>query len=477
MRQIPTPIIYLRGAMIKAILFSYFFPLLVTTSFAWQPLLESAEWNQFHGNGPNQGFMPIGTSPAKTPQWTLDIGYTHGNSPVIGPDDTIYVGNSIGELFAINSNGTIRWRREIARGWDIDTVAVDSEGRIYAACTWKGIERDHRGSRETIRFVWKSKLICLSSIGQILWNYEPGQVPLPDGQMAHLFFTSVPKIWENKGEVRVFLIVAFWNTYNQLQQNYLVVINGNGDHEATRYLSKATFVQLSGGGGSRKRIPLGILASGAEIGSAPLPANAPLPNSAIAIVDFGDYKETPLIIASDDADAVTAFRWQDNTLASNIWSRPGSDTTFKYLFNSPAVFYTGVLLLGRSDGQIMLLDTLTGNELYQPWPRLDSAILSTPASFLRQIYLITQNGEFVALDSDGTVWKKTKLEAQSASSPAMSASFLYVNAANGIYTLTLDLEQIAYYEFEGGGTSSPAIGHNGTVYTLGKRTLYAFARE
>ena len=60
------------------------------------------------------------------------------------------------------------------------------------------------------------------------------------------------------------------------------------------------------------------------------------------------------------------------------------------------------------------------------------------------------------------------------SSVAMSASFLYVQASDGIYTLSFDAEQIAHYEFSGGGNSSPAIGNNGTIYSLGSSTLFAF---
>jgi hypothetical protein len=210
--------------------------------------LQAADWRQFHGNGPNNGFIPVRTSVADDPAWTLNVGEIKGSSPVIGPDGTVYVGNARGQLWAVNPNGTLRWRVELARGWNVDTPAVGADGRIYVACTLKAKERDHRQEEGTRRWIRRSRLFCVNSNGRIQWIYTPSLTPLPDGNLAYKFFTSTPKLLEKEGETHIFLVLAFWNTYNQLQQNYLVVINGNGRHEATRYLSDAFFVEIGGGG-------------------------------------------------------------------------------------------------------------------------------------------------------------------------------------------------------------------------------------
>lgn len=423
------------------------------------------EWSQFHANGPNNGFMPVQTSPAENPAWSIEVGTIAGTSPVLGPDGTVFVGNAAGILSAINPNGTKKWEKTVARGWSLSTPAVDETGNVYVSATFQGLVRDHRDGFSE-RFIIQSRLFCYSPDGRLKWKYSPGSVSLPEGFRAEFFFTSTPKIIFLEDAVRVFLVQSYWNTYTLNQENFLVVIHEDGYLEDARYLSEATFVHVSGGGG--------LSFSGGTIGPKPLPYNAIFPRSAVAIVDYYPNQQTPLIIAADDADAITAFRWNGKNLSQRLWQRPGSNTTFKFDFGSPAVFYNGNLLIGRSDGQVYLLNPESGEEIHTPWPRFSSGIYSTAASFLRQMYFSTLDGEVVMLDSDGEISLTTHLDAQTASSPAMSASFLYLNASDGLHTLTFELENAAHYEFHGGGTSSPAIGKNGTVYTLDAKTLYAF---
>src|ERR1017187_7076568 len=42
--------------------------------------------------------------------WKVDFGYWHGDSsPAIAPDGTSYTGSFIGKLFAVTSNGVVKW--------------------------------------------------------------------------------------------------------------------------------------------------------------------------------------------------------------------------------------------------------------------------------------------------------------------------------------------------------------------------------
>jgi len=423
-------------------------------------------WNQFRANDLNNGFIPVQTSPAQKPTWTKDVGPINGTSPVVGPNGTIYVGNTKGTLMAINPDGTTRWKKELSRGWRCSTPSVSLNGNIFVACTLQAYVTDHRDEEPKRRYVQQSKLFCCNPNGEILWTYIPPTVSLGNKQTSHFFFTSTPKVFDENGSSHIFIVEAYWNDY-LMQRNFLIVLNESGQLIDARFLSEAAFAEITGGG--FKRVP-----SGGEIGSAPLPSTAYKPENAIAIVKFANNSSLPVIIVSDQADAITAFQWENNHLSSLLWSRGPSNATFDYFQTSPSVHYAGLVMLGRSDGKVFFLDPWSGEELNKPWPKLSSGIYSTPTSFLRQIYLITLDGEFTALDSDGSIWKKTKLGAESMSSAAMSASFLYVQASNGIYTLSFDAEQVAHYEFSGGGNSSPAIGNNGAVYALGSSTLYAF---
>lgn len=423
-------------------------------------------WNQFRGNDLNNGFIPIQTSPAQKPSWTKDVGPINGTCPVVGPSGTIYVGNAMGTLFAINPDGTTRWKRELLRGWKCSTPSISLDGDIYIACNFRGFVTDHREKEPKRRYVQQSKLFCCGPNGGIRWVYTAPTVTLDNNQISHFFFTSTPKVFDENGLTHIFIVESYWDDY-VMQRNFLIALNESGELIDARFLSEAAFAEITGGG--FKKAP-----SGGEIGPAPLPSNAYKPENAIAIVKFANNSSLPVIIVSDQADAISAFQWENNSLSALLWSRGPSNTIFDYFQTSPSIHYGGLVMLGRSDGKVFFLDPWGGQELNNPWPKLSAGIYSTPTSFLRQIYLTTLDGEFIALDSDGSIWKKTNLGAQSMSSTAMSASFLYVQASNGIYTLSFDGEQEAYYEFSGGGTSSPAIGNNGAVYALGSNTLYAF---
>lgn len=440
--------------------FLIFFCIITIPSFA-------ATWNQFRGNNLNNGFIPVQSAPAEKPIWTKEVGPINGTSPVVGPTGTIYVGNEMGSLFAINPDGSTRWKKELHRGWKCSTPTVNRNGNIYVALNFRGYVTDHREGEPKRRYIQQSKLVCCGPNGDVRWTYIPPIVTLSNNLTSHFFFTSVPKVYDEKGgPTHIFIVESYWDDY-LMQRNFLIVLNESGELVDARFLSEAAFAEITGGG--FKRTP-----SGAEVGSIPLPSTAYKPENAIGIVKFGNNTSHPVVIVSDQADAITAFEWENDRLSSLLWSRGPSNANFDYFQTSPAIHYGGLVMLGRSDGKVFFLDPWSGEELNKPWPKLSSGVYSTPAAFLRQIYLITLDGEFVILDSDGSIWKKNHLGVQSMSSVAVTASFLYVQTANGLHTLNFDAENVAHFEFSGGGNSCPAVGNDGTLYSLGSNTLFAF---
>jgi hypothetical protein len=62
-------------------------------------------------------------------KWSFDTGYTESSTPAIGPNGTIYLGTKT--LFAINPDGSQRWKFE-GEGWVYgETPIVDGAGTIY----------------------------------------------------------------------------------------------------------------------------------------------------------------------------------------------------------------------------------------------------------------------------------------------------------------------------------------------------------
>jgi len=78
-------------------------------------------------------------NPDGTYKWTFDLGTNsriHQSSPAISADGIIYVGTNIGdsdggEIIAINSDGTLRWRRTIAGYWLDSSPCIGENGIVY----------------------------------------------------------------------------------------------------------------------------------------------------------------------------------------------------------------------------------------------------------------------------------------------------------------------------------------------------------
>jgi len=68
-----------------------------------------------------------------TEKWRFRAGLAgQTSSPGIGHDGTIYVGSSDSNLYAINQDGTEKWRKSI--GGDVDSApAIDENGIVYIA--------------------------------------------------------------------------------------------------------------------------------------------------------------------------------------------------------------------------------------------------------------------------------------------------------------------------------------------------------
>jgi outer membrane protein assembly factor BamB len=96
-------------------------------------------------NGPGMATLYALKTAAGEPQpqvaWTVDLGATRVMaSPTVGPDGTIYVGTSGGQLFAVASDGTVKWTAQTgpslksapALGLDGTVYMPTSDGNMYA---------------------------------------------------------------------------------------------------------------------------------------------------------------------------------------------------------------------------------------------------------------------------------------------------------------------------------------------------------
>ena len=68
--------------------------------------------------------------------WTLQTGNKVQSSPAIGSDGTVYVGSADGYLYAVNSDGTEKWKNLIGYDNLVSSPAIDLDGTIYIGTDW-----------------------------------------------------------------------------------------------------------------------------------------------------------------------------------------------------------------------------------------------------------------------------------------------------------------------------------------------------
>lgn len=438
-----------------------------------------AKWQQYHANGPNQGFTLVNSAPATNPQWVLEIGPVGYGSPVIGTDGTIYIGTLDGELVAVNPNGTINWRLNITRTTRdkiMGSPAIGSDNNIYVVTTVNSVARDHRGGGNTTKRTRKSSLHSISPTGEVLWSTDFPDNAAPSGLGGYT--NSSPKVW---GSPNPFIFVpAIYETAGHAIE--LLIFNNNGIlvHRAdiASYPPEPIVADGPSLGGILDGIwdfissPIDFDTSGVSNGPS-LEKRFGWPEPSITIVDYASY-EQPLIVFEDNFKTMSCFRFNPTfAIAEFLWTQKSPKVRLR---SSVAAFTNGTLVVGERSGAIAAYSINTGEELGKPWYKADKPVMAPPASFGRQIYFCTDD-HFIALESDYTLWQKHKLDGKCLGAPALSAKFAYVSTTDALYTFSFDLQTVVKNDDVLGGVSSPTISPNGTVYVMDlQRNLWAFGR-
>lgn len=437
-------------------------------------------WHQFQANAASQGFVPFHTAPATAAKWMLGVGPVAFNSPVIADDGTIYIGNLAAELVAISPTGSLRWKKTLdQRGSSIaGSAAIDKNGNIYVITTYRAKVRDHRSGHVIISYVAHSKLHSLTPDGTLRWTFP---FPLNTGapNTTDGYTLSSPKIWERQEPI-IFIPVIFTKISPRIE---LFALDQSGNIINSILVKQYPIppVEVTGGvtiGG----IFAGIwdFLNGVEFvpsgGGPTLQQQFGWAEPSIAIANFGDFRDEPIIIIDDNYKQLSAFRWQNQQFIP-LWNKAAKKVR---LSTAPAILLSSMVAVGRQNGTLELYDLLTGNELWKPWYKARQAIQSPPSSFISQIYLVAGTS-VILLDANGKFVKEFKMSEHSMGaalgSPAISADRVYVNAQEGLFSFSLDLNDFSKNSTTQGGVSSPAIADDSTIYILDRnKTLWAFGQ-
>ncbi len=406
-------------------------------------------WSQFGCDGESSGFNAVHSTLALAPlkAWSAPVGELGSSGPVIGPDGTIFVANLNGEVVALTSNGFERWRRKLDRSI-FASPAVDIEtGDVFVI----GNNLDAAGDLT-------SRLYRLTSGGGLISvSFEP------------FVAIGAPKIWKS------FLFVV-------------------ADHEVLVFDSN-TLTLL----GRSKPDCINLVC-----GDVPLPASVDLVTCVTTFLTselagvtecMGDFSRTftrptsvsivdnetlvdpenPVVILVTDQCA-TALRFHPSgngprpfdPFLEPIWSRAlvPINCDFPNTLTTPAAIVLGGQVVFGAGEEVVSLDLATGADL---WRRnVGSSLAHPPAAAIRQIYVVTDDGRMVMLDSDGDLLTELKLEGAPGGT-ALSLDFFYVATQAGMHTIALDPQD--GFSFDSSiatpgfvGTPLPALGGGGSIF-------------
>jgi outer membrane protein assembly factor BamB len=433
---------------------------------------DMGQWRQFHADGHNQGFVPVSTQAAQRAKWSLQVGPVGYGSPVVGPDNTIYIGTLKGELVAVDPNGTLKWRLSLSGNHHemiTASPAVGRDGNVYVVSTINAIVRDHRSGKSIERRLRKSKLHCVGPSGNLLWSFSFPENPSPSGIGGYTL--SSPKV---TGEQNPFVFIPSLTESAQFGRELLVIQSGNlvFRTDVSSYPPPPIVGEGPGLGDILNAIwdfissPVDFDNSG--VGQT-LEQIFGYPEPTVAVIDEGSFASGPLVIVVDNYKTLKAFRWQFPILVP-LWTKVSEAN----LRSTPAVFVNGLVAIGQYNGTVSFYDLESGEQMWKPWYKANHPVLSPPASFGRQVYF-TADKKIIVLDANSKLWKQHDLGGRSLGAVALSASFAYVSANDGFYSFSFDLQNFSKNTDVVGGVSSPAIGDDGTVYVMDMNsTLWAF---
>jgi outer membrane protein assembly factor BamB len=115
-------------------------------------------WPMFHQNLQHTGLSPFSTAKDTGVQkWKFATGQSVFSSPAVGKDGTIYVGSQDFNLYAVNPDGTLKWKFPTGFFASPSSPAVGKDRTIYV------------GSQDT-------NLYAVNPDGTLKWKFLAGQV-------------------------------------------------------------------------------------------------------------------------------------------------------------------------------------------------------------------------------------------------------------------------------------------------------------
>lgn len=376
--------------------------------------LTDSPWPVFNGNNRHTGVSKFNIGKDKKELlWSYRTGGAVESSPTIGADGTIYIGSHDGFLYALNRDGTLKWKKEIAKPnyderWKVAKAimaapAIAKDGTIYINGASSYLHAVNPDGQEKWRFPikWSNDF----------WN---GPNIGADGTIYIGTARNDPKDQEGM-EAGVYAITPEGQEKWRYPEPSGVTIVPTIAVDGTIYAgaaevstNKGRIIALDQNGKKKWQFDLEQWLEG----SASLGADGTI---------YTGSKEGIIYAIIPDGKEKWRFRTGSGVSAT------------------PAVGENGVIYIGSWDGNFYALDRQTGAEKW----RFDVKVGREPKMF--EDYpgkeaIITS----AAVSEDGVI--------------------IFGDVFDTLYALDLQGKELWRYKGTSGYASSPAIGENGTIY-------------
>lgn len=413
--------------------------------------LTSKTWLQFHGDGPNQGFMSVKTSLLLKPRWVADVGGAVAySSQVLDAAGNIYL--SAGwNLVKVTPDGTVAWTRNLPNESLFATPAVGPSGRIYVIANSLPDGQNYQ-----------SRLYCFDGGGSVLWSHAFGGVGRPEPTL------SSPKVWGDGNHAVVFVycsgrLYAFAEDGRMpaaLDAAHHCTVITNSSWFADFFATIWNAIKQIG----MKKLDVSGLRWYDDISWQP-----PTP----AVLSFGrtPFEVKPLVVVADSC-GMAGIQWDPvaETL-TQLWSVNSPEASPMV---TPAVSAGGTLATARKDGTkgvLQFYDVL--HDIHKPSLlaeyRIDDEFSGTPAAIWMGFHFyVASRHRIHRFNALGQLTASADLAGKTWASPSCSVDHVYVNTTVGLEAFDLDLQSHGQNSMapEGGGINAPTIAPSKAIYAM-----------
>lgn len=433
-------------------------------------------WERPHADGANSGFADVATIPAERPRTIPSIGsFAPGSGPVTAADGNVYLGNTEGQLIALQADGTARWRAAITPGFSIvASPVVGSDGSIYVIGT--RTVKNQQVSPPLVRY--DSSLYKFTPAGQLAW-----QTRFPngfDGPKA----TAAPNIWRIPGESDVVMVpVDYPNRLTGGYDTNIVAFSSLG--AVLDNVKVKTMVQQVIGESDMPlwcATPFTILScllgsdfnpSGdgyVEDPAQRLPEDLALPRPGAAIARWGSTIE-PFILVSNQHQDFVGYAFPGGRFRELFRAHVEN----RFLNTTPVLLPDGHTVMASTDwdgkGQVQFFGP--NGVTWQPVKGIVSLAPATRLADGRTA--IVEGHQRMTILNGKTIERQVPLPGQSVVAAAASRTHLFVSTAGSFLTYDPVTWQVrAEISWVGGGTVTPVVGPLGHVYGMASNVLFVF---